>query len=87
MTQECLAPLMALARRFSKSQNTWNKFKKMQIEILHREEEFSEDEGEDDCDRDEDFEVGREGQPRLKKVLRLIRPMPTRWNSKYYLVK
>ena len=28
VTQECLAPLTALAQRFSKSQSTWNKFKK-----------------------------------------------------------
>ena len=48
------------------------------MEILHWEEEHSEDEGEADCDRDKDFEVGGEGQPRLKKVLQLIRPVPTR---------
>ena len=85
--QECLAPLTALARRFSKSQSTWNNFKKTQMEILHQEEERKEDEGEADCDRDEDVEVGGEGQPRLKKVLRLIRPIPIRWNSTYYLMK
>ena len=85
--QECLAPLTALARRFSKSRSTWNKFKKTQMEILDREEECSEDEGEADCDSDEDVEVGGEGQPHLKKVLRLIRPVPTHWNSTYYLMK
>ena len=32
-------------------------------------EEGSENEGQADCDGDEDFEVGGEGQPHLKKVL------------------
>ena len=36
---------------------------------------------------DEDFNVGGEGQPRLKKVLQLLRPVGTRWNSTYYLIK
>ena len=87
VVHECLEPLMALAARFSKSRSLWNKFKKMQIKILHREEEHSDDEGEADFDGDEDLEVGGEGEPRLKKVLQLIRPMLTRWNSTYCLMK
>ena len=67
--QECLAPLTALECRFSKSQSTWNKFKKMQMEILDRQEERSEDEGEADCDGDKELDVGGEGQPRLKNTL------------------
>ena len=59
----------------------------MQIEILHREEERSKDEGEAACDGDEDLEVEGEGQPYLMKVLQLIRPVLTRWHSIYYLVK
>ena len=85
--QECLAPLTALACRFSKSWSIWNKFKKTQMEILHQEEECSEDEGEADCDGDEDFKVGEEGQPHLKKVLQLIRHVLTSWNSTYSLMK
>ena len=57
------------------------------MRILDREEERSDDEGEADFDGDEDLEVGGEGEPRLKRVLQLIRPVPTRWNSTYYLVK
>ena len=78
---------MALAARFYKSRSLWNKFKKTQMEILDREEERSDDEGEANFDGDEDLEVGGEGEPRLKRVLQLIRPVPTRWNSTYYLVK
>ena len=63
VVQECLAPLTVLG---TQSQSTWNKFKKTQMEILHREEERSEDEGEADCDGDEDFEIGGEWQPHLK---------------------
>ena len=58
-----------------------------QMEILDREEERSDDEREPDSDGDEDLEVEEEGEPRLKRVLQLIRPVPKRWNSTYYLVK
>ena len=57
------------------------------MEILDREEEDSDDEGEPDLDGDEDLEVGGEGEPCLKRVLQLIRLVPTHWNSTYYLVK
>ena len=87
VVHKCLALLMALAARFSKSRSLWNKVKKMQMGILDQEEECNDDEGEADSDKDKDLEVGGEGEPPLKKVLQLIRPMPTRWNSTYYLVK
>ena len=87
VVHECLEQLTALTARFSKSQSLWNKFKKKQMKILDREEERNDDEGEADFDGDEDLEVGGEGEPCLKRVLRLIRPVPTRWNSTYYLVK
>ena len=57
------------------------------MEILDWEEERNDDEGEADFDGDEDLEVGGEGEPLLKKVLRLIRPIATRWNSTYYLIE
>ena len=53
----------------------------------NRAEELSNDESDADYDGDEDFVVGGEGQPRLKQVLRLLRPVPTRWNSIYYTIK
>ena len=83
VVHECLEPLTALASRLSKSQSLWNKFKKTQMKILDREEERSDDEGEADFDGDEDLEVGGEGEPHLKRILQLIRPVPTRWNSTY----
>ena len=82
-----LAPLTTLARRFSKSRSAWNWFKKTQMEIPNWEEECSNDEKEADFDGDEDFEVGGEGLPRLNKILRLLRPVVTHWNSAYYLIK
>ena len=87
MVHECLEPLTALVARFSKSRSLWNKFKKTQMEILDREEEHNNDEGEADFDGDKDLKNGGEGEPRLERVLRFIRPVPTRWNSTYYLVK
>ena len=50
-------------------------------------EECSDDESDADYDGDKDSDVGGEGQPRLKKVLRLLRPVPTHWNSMYYTNK
>ena len=87
LVHKCVEPLTALAARFSKSRSLRNKFKKTQMNILDWEEEGSDDEGEADFDGDEDLEVGGEGEPRLKRVLQLIRLVPTRWNSTYYLVK
>ena len=83
----CLAPLMALAHKFSYSRNAWNRFKKTQLKILKWEEERSHDKSDADYHGDEDFDVGREGQPRLKKVLRLLRSMSTRSNSMFYIIK
>ena len=40
-----------------------------------------------DYDGDEDFDVGGEGQPHLKQVLQLLRPVLTCWNSMYYTIK
>ena len=57
------------------------------MEILDQDEEHSDDEGEADFHGDDDLEVGGEGEPSLKKVLRLIRPVLTCWNLTYYLVK
>ena len=57
------------------------------MEILNWEEEHSDDEGEADFYKDEDFEDGGEGPPRLKKVLQFLRTVATRWNSTSYLIK
>ena len=81
MIEVCLAPLMALARKFSYSWSAWNRLKKMQLHVLKWAEERSDDESDANYDGDEDFDVGGEGQPRLKQVLQLLRPMLTRWNS------
>ena len=69
MLEGYLAPLIALALRFSKSWSAWNRFKKTQLQILQRVEELSDDESDADYNRDEDFVVGGEGQPHLKQVL------------------
>ena len=59
----------------------------MQLEILKREEERNDDESDANYDEDEIFDVGGEGQPYLKKVLQLLRLVPTRWNSMCYTIK
>ena len=69
LVHECLEPLTALAARFSKSRSLWNKFKKTHMNILHREEERSDDEGEADFEGDEDLEVGGEGEAPLEESL------------------
>ena len=65
----CLAPLMALARRFFKSRSAWNRFKKTQFQILQWAEELNDDESNADYDGDEGFVVKGEGQPCSKQVL------------------
>ena len=82
-----LASLTALGRRFSYRWSAWNRFKKTQLKILKWAEEHSDDESKADCDGEEDFDFGGEGQPHLKKVLQLVRPMPTRWYSMNYTIK
>ena len=72
--EECPAPLTTLARRCSKSRSAWNRFKKTQMKVQNR-EECNDDEREANFDGDEDFAIGGEGQPHLKKVLQLLRPM------------
>ena len=76
MIEDCLAPLTALACRFSYSRSAWNRFKKTQLKVLKR-AECSDDESEADYDGDEDFDFVGEGQPRLNKVLQLLRHMLT----------
>ena len=58
-----LAPLMTLACGFSKNWSAWNRFKRTQMEVLNRQEEYIDDEREADFDGDEDFKVGGEGLP------------------------
>ena len=53
----------------------------MQLQILQRAEELNDDESNADYDGDEDLVVVGEGQPCLKQVLQLLRPVPTHWNS------
>ena len=85
--KDCLAPLIALARSFSKNRSAWKRFKKTQLKILKWVEERSDDERDANYDGDEDFNVGGEWQPHLKKVLGLLRPMPIHWNSINYTIK
>ena len=66
MIEGCLAPLTALARRFSKSRSAWNRFKKTQLQILQRAEELSDDESDADYDGDEDFRCWRRGAAPLE---------------------
>ena len=73
MIEGHLAPLTTLACRFSHSQISWNRFKKTRLEFLNWEEERSNDERDADYDGEEDFDVGGERHPRLKKVLQLLR--------------
>ena len=69
MIESYLAPLTALASRFFHSWSAWNRFKKMQLQVLKGAEECSDDDSNANYDGDEDFDVGGEGQPCLKQVL------------------
>ena len=51
--QKFVGPLLELARKFSRSRSLWMEFKKVQLEMLHREAERSDDKGDADFDGDE----------------------------------
>ena len=55
--------------------------------MLHQEAECSDDEGDADFDGEEGLSCDAQGKTRAKKVLRLLTPMSTRWNSMYYLIQ
>ena len=80
-------PLVELARKFSKSRSLWMEFKKVQLEMLHREAECNDDNGDADFDGEEGLSYNAQGKPQVKKVLRLLTPVSTRWNSMYYLIQ
>ena len=61
--EDCLSPLIALARKFAKSLSAWNRFKKTQMEILNQEEEHSNDKREAGFDGEKDFDSGGGGSP------------------------
>ena len=65
----------------------WMQFKKVQLEMLHQEAECSDDEGDADFDGEEGLSCDARGKPQVKKVLRLLTPMSTCWNSMYYLIQ
>ena len=77
---------MELARKFSRSRSLWMEFKEVQLETLHREAECSDDEGDVDFDGEEELSYDAQGKAQAKKVLRLLTPVSTHWDSMYYLI-
>ena len=80
-------PLVELARKFPRSRSLWKEFKKVQLEMLHREVECNDDEGDADFDGEEGLSYDAQGKPQGKKVLRLLTLVSTRWNSMCYLIQ
>ena len=56
-------------------------FKKVRLEILHQEGECSNDEGDANFDGDEGLSCNTQGKQQVKKVLRLLTLVSTRWSS------
>ena len=81
--QKLVEPLVEFVRKFSRSGTSWTGFKKVQLEMLHREGECNNDKGDTDFDGDEELSCNAEGRPQIKKVLRLLTQALTRWNSMY----
>ena len=63
---------MELARSFFRSKVLWKEFKKVQLEILHREAECSDDEGDVDFDGEEGLSCDAQGKPQAKKGVEVI---------------
>ena len=85
--QKFVEPLVELAHKFSRSRSLWMEFKKIQLEMLHWEAECSDNEGDIDFDGEEGLSCDAQGKPQMKKVLRLLTPVSTHWNSMYYLIQ
>ena len=62
-------------------------FKKVHLEMLHRDAECSDDKGDADFDGEEGLSCNAQGKPQVKKLLRLLTLVSTRWNSMYYLIQ
>ena len=56
--QKFVEPFVELAYKFSKSRALWTKFKKVQLEMLHWEDECSDNEGNAGFDGDEELSCG-----------------------------
>ena len=62
-----MVSLINLERKFSKSESLWGEFKEIQFKMLHRDSESSDNKGEVDFARDEEFDVVADGKPRLTR--------------------
>ena len=85
--QKFLVPLVGLARKLSRSKSLGLEFKKVHLEMLHQEAECNDDEGDVDFGGEEGLSCDAQGKPQMKKILRLLTPVSTRWNSMYYLIQ
>ena len=85
--QKLVEHLVELGRKFSRSRSLWIEFKKVQLKMLHQEAECSDAKGNIDFDGEEGLSCHAQGKPQAKKVLRLLTPVSTRWNSMYYLIQ
>ena len=62
-------------------------FRKVQLEMLHREGECNNNEGDADSDREEGLSFDVQSKPQVKKVLRLLTPVSTYLNSVHYFLE
>ena len=69
---------MELACKFSKSRSLWKEFKKVHLEMVHREAECSNDEGDADFDGEEGLSCDAQGKPQVKNMLKLLTSVSTR---------
>ena len=72
--------LGGVGAKFSRSRSLWMEFKKVQLEMLHREAECSNDDGDADFHGEEGLSCNAQCKPKAKTVLRLFTPVSTRWN-------
>ena len=94
---ECIAPLAALARHLHKSSLHWRDFQEIQIceyklpklKGLRGDEWANEEEGGESVVEDDEewWEEDGNNVSLKRKVLRLVQPVETRWNSWYFAIK
>ena len=85
-----ISDLSKLATRFKRSSIAWQRFKDIQVEmaVAAEQRQSSTTEYESDETMDSDAEIEQE-QPRPThgRVLRVLKPVPTRWSSLYYCLE
>ena len=85
-----ISDLSKLATRFKRSSIAWQRFKDIQVEMEvaaeQRQSNTTEYDSDETMDSDAEIEL-EQPRPTHGRVLRVLKPVPTRWSSLYYCLE